>query len=100
LSPRCAPAPNGLQGGPALPGRPRRRRSPPRAHRLEKCRVVERLDDALADCVLVAGTTARTGGLFRRQTVAAGTIRRHDPTLRTSEKTIRGVVNSSFSAWK
>src|SRR3954465_2809544 len=38
---------------------------------LETCRVVERLDDALADCVLVASTTARTGGLFRRQTVAA-----------------------------
>src|SRR4051795_9495670 len=36
---------------------------------LEACRVVERLDDALADCVLVAGTSARTGGLYRRQTV-------------------------------
>ena len=27
------------------------------------------LDEAVADCVLVAGTSARTGGLFRRQTV-------------------------------
>src|SRR5262249_48174191 len=36
---------------------------------LQGCCVVEHLDDALADCVLVAGTSARTGGLFRRQTV-------------------------------
>jgi tRNA/rRNA methyltransferase len=36
---------------------------------LENCRVVPALDDALAGCVLVAGTSARTGGLFRRQTV-------------------------------
>ncbi len=36
---------------------------------LETCRIVEHLDEALADCVLVAGTSARTGGLFRRQTV-------------------------------
>jgi tRNA/rRNA methyltransferase len=38
---------------------------------LEGCRVVERLEEAIADCVLVAGTSARTGGLFRRQTVGA-----------------------------
>jgi tRNA/rRNA methyltransferase len=38
---------------------------------IESCRVVASLDDALADCVLVAGTSARTGGLFRRQTVGA-----------------------------
>jgi tRNA/rRNA methyltransferase len=37
---------------------------------LETCRIVDRLDEAVADCVLVAGTSARTGGLFRRQTVA------------------------------
>lgn len=37
---------------------------------LESCRAFDRLEDALADCVLVAGTTARTGGLFRRQAVA------------------------------
>ncbi len=37
---------------------------------LETCRVVERLEEALADCVLAAGTSARTGGLYRRQTVA------------------------------
>ncbi len=36
---------------------------------LETCRVVAHLPDALADCVLVAGTSARTGGLFRRQTI-------------------------------
>src|SRR5436305_56463 len=36
---------------------------------LETCRVVERLDEALADCAVVAGTSARTGGLYRRQTV-------------------------------
>jgi tRNA/rRNA methyltransferase len=36
---------------------------------LESCRVVEHLEEAIADCVLVAGTSARTGGLFRRQTV-------------------------------
>jgi tRNA/rRNA methyltransferase len=37
---------------------------------LERCRVVDTLDEALADCVLAAGTSARTGGLFRRQVVA------------------------------
>jgi tRNA/rRNA methyltransferase len=37
---------------------------------LERCRVVDTLDEAVADCVLVAGTSARTGGLFRRQAVA------------------------------
>jgi tRNA/rRNA methyltransferase len=36
---------------------------------LESCRVVPTLADALGDCRLVAGTSARTGGLFRRQTV-------------------------------
>src|SRR5262249_50041581 len=36
---------------------------------LQTCRIVERLEDALADCALVAGTSARTGGLYRRQTV-------------------------------
>ncbi len=36
---------------------------------LESCRVVPTLDEALADCVLAAGTSARTGGLFRRQSV-------------------------------
>jgi tRNA/rRNA methyltransferase len=37
---------------------------------LECCRVVDTLDEAVADCALVAGTSARTGGLFRRQSVA------------------------------
>jgi tRNA/rRNA methyltransferase len=38
---------------------------------LEGCRIVPDLETALADCRLVAGTSARTGGLFRRQTVGA-----------------------------
>ena len=32
-------------------------------------RIVADLGEALADCVLVAGTSARAGGLFRKQTV-------------------------------
>lgn len=36
---------------------------------LERARIVDRLEDAVADCVFVAGTTARVGGLFRRQSV-------------------------------
>src|SRR4051794_32014266 len=38
---------------------------------LDRCRVVGDLGAAVADCVLVAGTSARTGGLFRRQAVGA-----------------------------
>jgi tRNA/rRNA methyltransferase len=38
---------------------------------LDSCRIVPDLETALADCRLVAGTSARTGGLFRRQTVGA-----------------------------
>jgi tRNA/rRNA methyltransferase len=36
---------------------------------LEQARVVPYLEQAVADCLLVAGTSARTGGLFRRQAV-------------------------------
>jgi tRNA/rRNA methyltransferase len=36
---------------------------------LECCRVVSDLGEAVADCVLVAATSARLGGLFRRQTL-------------------------------
>ncbi len=36
---------------------------------LDRCRVVADLEEAVADCGLVAGTSARTGGLFRRQSV-------------------------------
>jgi tRNA/rRNA methyltransferase len=36
---------------------------------LERCRVVAELGEAVADCVLVAATSARVGGLFRRQSV-------------------------------
>jgi tRNA/rRNA methyltransferase len=36
---------------------------------LDRCRVVAELGDAVADCVMVVGTSARTGGLFRRQSV-------------------------------
>lgn len=37
---------------------------------LRAARVTSSLEDALAGCVSVVGTSARTGGLFRRQTVA------------------------------
>ncbi len=38
---------------------------------LDAARIVQDAGEALADCVLVVGTSARTGGLFRRQTVGA-----------------------------
>jgi TrmH family RNA methyltransferase len=38
---------------------------------LDRCRVVENLNDALADCLLVIGTSARAGGPFRRQPVVS-----------------------------
>src|SRR4051812_14382214 len=37
---------------------------------LDRCRAVGELGEAVADCVLAAATSARTGGLFRRQSVA------------------------------
>ncbi len=37
---------------------------------LNDARIVTDLDDAIRDCVLVVGTSARTGGLFRQQNVA------------------------------
>ncbi len=40
---------------------------------LDGARIVSEFDQAVADCVMVAGTSARTGGLFRRQ--SAGTIK-------------------------
>jgi len=36
---------------------------------LDRCRVVANLGEAVADCVFVAATSARVGGLFRRQTL-------------------------------
>jgi tRNA/rRNA methyltransferase len=36
---------------------------------LGHCRIVAELSEAVADCVLVAGTSARVGGLMRRQFV-------------------------------
>lgn len=36
---------------------------------LERCRIVAELGEAVADCVLVAATSARVGGLMRRQFV-------------------------------
>lgn len=36
---------------------------------LERARIVQELGEALADCVLVAGTSARKGGPVRRQSV-------------------------------
>jgi tRNA/rRNA methyltransferase len=38
---------------------------------LDRCRVVADLGEAVADCVLIAATSARTGGLFRKQSVGA-----------------------------
>jgi tRNA/rRNA methyltransferase len=38
-------------------------------HILDNARIVNELDDAIADCVLVVGTSARRGGLFRQQSV-------------------------------
>src|SRR5439155_11581357 len=37
---------------------------------LNDARIVSNLDDAVRDCVLVVGTSARTGGVFRQQNVA------------------------------
>src|SRR5215213_4611431 len=36
---------------------------------LESARIVATLDEAVSDCVVVAGTSARVGGLYRRQSV-------------------------------
>lgn len=36
---------------------------------LNAARIVTKLEDAINDCVLVVGTSARTGGLFRQQNV-------------------------------
>src|SRR5438034_3051599 len=36
---------------------------------LDRARIVGELGEAVADCILVAGTSARTGGPFRRQSV-------------------------------
>lgn len=36
---------------------------------LDHCRIVADLSEAVADCVLVVATSARLGGLFRRQTL-------------------------------
>jgi tRNA/rRNA methyltransferase len=36
---------------------------------LDRCRVVGELGEAVADCVFVAATSARRGGLFRRQSL-------------------------------
>lgn len=38
---------------------------------LDTCRIVPHLADAVADCVLVVGTSARLGGLFRKQSLGA-----------------------------
>ena len=36
---------------------------------LNRCRILPDLEQAVADCALVVGTSARTGGPFRRQSV-------------------------------
>jgi tRNA/rRNA methyltransferase len=38
---------------------------------LDQCRIVADLGEAVADCVLVAATSARGGGLYRKQSAAA-----------------------------
>jgi tRNA/rRNA methyltransferase len=38
---------------------------------LDRCRIVPDLGQAVADCVLVAATSARVGGLMRRQSVGS-----------------------------
>lgn len=38
---------------------------------LDRAAIVKDLSDAVADCVLVAATSARTGGLFRRQSLGS-----------------------------
>jgi tRNA/rRNA methyltransferase len=54
----------------ADPMDPRARRRSTRGESiLHRARRVDVLDEALAECLLVVGTSARTGGLFRRQSV-------------------------------
>ncbi len=54
----------------ADPGDPRARQQSTQGEDiLDRARLVDTFADAVADCVLVAGTSARTGGLFRRQSV-------------------------------
>src|SRR5690349_7846902 len=38
---------------------------------LDRCRVVAELGEAVADCILVVATSARVGGLTRRQVVGS-----------------------------
>jgi tRNA/rRNA methyltransferase len=38
---------------------------------IQRARVVQDFGEAVADCTVVAGTSARSGGLFRKQTVGA-----------------------------
>lgn len=40
-------------------------------HILRQARIVDTFDEAVADCSLVVGTSAKTGGPYRRQSVAA-----------------------------
>jgi tRNA/rRNA methyltransferase len=59
---------------------------------LDRCRTVPELADAVADCVLVTATSARTGGLFRRQ--SCGTPQEIMPHL--VERTAQGPVALVF----
>jgi tRNA/rRNA methyltransferase len=49
---------------------------------LDSCRIVPDLSDALSDCALAVGTSARTGGPVRRQSV--GTPRKIAPKIVTA----------------
>jgi tRNA/rRNA methyltransferase len=62
---------------------------------LEGVRVERELGAALADCVLVAGTTARTGGLMRRQPIGTPEV---IASLLASELQVRRRVALVFGA--
>src|SRR5262249_37063972 len=54
------------------PGDPRARQHSTQGEDiLDRARVIADFGDAVADCVLVVGTSARTGGLFRRQSLGS-----------------------------
>jgi tRNA/rRNA methyltransferase len=52
---------------------------------LDRCQIAEELGSAVADCVYVAGTSARTGGPYRRQSALA--LRQGIPELVTALET-------------
>jgi tRNA/rRNA methyltransferase len=59
---------------------------------LDRCRVVADMGEAVADCVLVAATSARSGGLYRKQSVGPP----DEVTPRLAEATATGPVALVF----